>query len=222
MNITTYDSKAFHRLAGLADADERRRSAAPDALLKLGAVLAAYGYADDVALALLHRHFSLDAGSCLREIVGPRSTITKSVTVDDLGKGDVPHLFAAETDAWMPLEYARVPEDHLVRVQRVVARLREDAAFHADFRIALSDVGLLGVIGITVLHGREDLVGPFEALLETTDRGGRISTLTPVATSDLNRLTNLYETVWLSDGKTCRMACTCQNYDGQHSHFETN
>lgn len=220
--IATYDAEMFNSLPTLARAYRNLEHVRPK-LDRFGSTIAEHKLEGTVALALLHRHFLMDPAERLVERVDPAAGVSTARPEPGGGRRLIPHVLRAARRGhgyvWHPTEFVETDD------AAVIARF-ETLARHADFLDAfarlLDDEGALDELGLSVFHGREDIrCGVEEVLVETTDDAARVLTMRSRPRRELEP-DNTVDTLWLWDGVTCTMACTCQKRGSNHDHTESN
>lgn len=226
-NVAGYDSSVFAGLPTIGGAYRNLARIRPE-LDRLGRVLERNGLADIVHLSLMHRHFAMGEDERLIERVDPSARESRSaVRVPESNSNLVPHVLKATYDAntdtivWFPTEFVEVDSLSACALQNF-NRTASNVAFLEEFGRELLAVDGLDAIGLSVTHGREDIAcDDGEVLVETTSEAERTLHMRPKQQWELDPATTI-ETVWLFDGKTCRMSCTCQMQGKDHNHSESN
>jgi len=167
----------------------------------------------------------MDSGEVLVETVDPSRRVAVGSPRRRADAGDVrPHLFRATRYEggyrWSPLEFVDVsggPE-----ATDAYEWLREQGALLDELARTADAAGALGVFGMSLSHGREDIpCSTGEVLVEETDEIRRILTIRPRATDELSGTTT--PTSWGVHNGAVQLRCTCQrDQSGSHQHFETN
>lgn len=226
MSLQEYAPNHFNDLPTFRQAQENLKQLQPK-LDKIGRVLHKHGCADEIGIALLHRHFDLADDEVLVEKVEPAQgqSVGAPRNRDTSGK-ILPHLFRAvvsDNDSacvWFPVEFADVEDDDGSLAERY-ARFQANAPLLNDVAQTLRDEGAIGAIGLSLFHGREEInCSSNEILVESTDDVRRVLVMRPGSIGVDDKTST--PTLWRFDGKKVLMACTCQNSPQGHNHYESN
>jgi hypothetical protein len=194
----------------------------------VGRVLHAHGLADEIGIALLHRHFELSADEILVEKIDSAQAQSVGAPRPKEAAGKVlPHLFRAVinendgTAAWFPVEFCDAGDDDGSLAERC-AKLAENAPLLNEVAQTLRDEFATGAFGLSLFHGREEIqCTADEVLTESTDEIGRTLVMRPGKLAAVGASST--PTLWRFDGVKPLMNCTCQtDPDGGHQHHETN
>lgn len=223
--LAPYDHVTFSNLHSLFDADALRHTLSLD-LEEFGWMLKKFELHRVVGLALLHRHFSMDHTERLVERLDYDDFVSITSPRDVSSGHLVPHLLKVGTSDksgqyhWQPLEFVE-QDDARNLCERGLQEVLKNAAFLDNFAKLLEVRNAISVLGISVLHGREKLLrSQSEVLVEGPGAVKRTLRLAPSEEDHPDVLAGI-QTVWVFDGKRCRMACTCQDPQ-DHRHLETN
>jgi hypothetical protein len=223
--LAEYDPIKFDTLPPLDEA-EAAFTRHEGSLRTLAKLVSEHGADERVGLALLHRHFALEADERLIEKVDHlnRHSVSTPRRVS-FSQEAVPHLFRPvrvdDGYRWYPLEFVDVTS-HRPAIGDSTQWLEQKTDLLNDLASSLDHDGALGVFGISLKHGREDIpCDKDEVLVETTDSMRRMLTMRPRKLHAVDGSST--PTNWSADSGQVVMRCTCQRAgDERHGHFETN
>ncbi|PYI07461.1 hypothetical protein BO78DRAFT_417586 [Aspergillus sclerotiicarbonarius CBS 121057] len=191
-NEAQYDHRAFDSLMDVDESAyyfdsltgyEHLRSGLRDIFMR-------HGVSDELAVALLHRHFEMSTNEKLVEL-GPVSSPWPIAAHEDsvLGGHILPHTWRVFENELHPLEFRFIPQQEFQDARKV----QFSQAFFEDFRQYVKANGLENVVGITQLdHGRDADESDVQ-LMEVTH--GRNSIMVPaVPSSDVSG--PAFQTIW--------------------------
>ncbi|TAF50707.1 MAG: glycerol-3-phosphate ABC transporter substrate-binding protein [Oscillatoriales cyanobacterium] len=172
--LTSYKPDVFDTLEHFFTARDLLEQA-QDNMTELGAIIRSHGLQKQVGICLLHKHFDLsDNERLVEEFDGNNAYVKPTAEYGDA----IPYMWKVEQNqasgewVWFPLEFVRVTE-----------------------AVKLSELGMTGMFGISILHRDAIKVAEGEILVESTDDEARVLTLSSVPRQNVDR-TTLTQTLW--------------------------
>lgn len=196
LSVEPYSCTVFNKLPLLEAAPEDSVEVLL-AIRDVGNFIKSHGYADVVALGLLHRHFALNHGERVVEVLEQRRSVI-SPAAEDPSELAVPYFYMFEQrglDSYHlhPLEYVLLPSASS-DAKRDIEKVLRDTAFLVEFGKKLSQHGLLNTHGL-FLHHRPNLPANSQTL-ETSGVAARELHVRPIEECDTTGLDVLRTSVW--------------------------
>ncbi|MEG4799182.1 glycerol-3-phosphate ABC transporter substrate-binding protein [Microcoleus sp. ARI1-B5] len=194
--LTSYKRDVFDSLEHFFTARDLLEQA-QDNMTELGAVIRRHGLQKQVGICLLHKHFDLwDNERLVEEFDGNNAYVKPTAEYSDA----IPYMWKVEQNqvsgewVWFPLEFVRVTEAVSPAVERSAAVV-SNSEFLNEIAAKLSELGMTGMLGISILHRDAIKVAEGEILVESTDDEARVLTLSSVPRQNVDRAT-LTQTLW--------------------------
>ena len=194
--LTSYKPDVFDSLEHFFTARDLLEQA-QDNMTELGAIIRRHGLQKQVGICLLHKHFDLsDNERLVEEFEGNNAYVKPTAEYGDA----IPYMWKVEQNqisgewVWFPLEFVRVTEAVSAAVERSAAVVN-NSEFLNEIAAKLSELGMTGMFGISILHRDAIKVAEGEILVESTDDAARVLTLSAVSRENVDR-TNLTQTLW--------------------------
>ncbi|WP_293338838.1 glycerol-3-phosphate ABC transporter substrate-binding protein [Microcoleus sp. CAWBG58] len=194
--LTSYKPDVFDSLDHFFTARDLLEQA-QDNMTELGAIIRSHGLQKQVGICLLHKHFDLSDNERLVEEFDGNNAYVKPTA--DYGDA-IPYMWKVEQNqasgelVWFPLEFVRVTEAVSAAVERSAAVVNNSEFLH-EIAGKLSELGMTGMFGISILHRDAIKVAEGEILVESTDDEARVLTLSSVPRQNVDR-TTLTQTLW--------------------------
>jgi hypothetical protein len=204
-----FEIQHFNSLTGPLEAEETLKRY-PGAISTIGSIIRKYGLENDVAVALLHKHFKLNKEEVLLakkngdEIV-MQPTIPKTATI-------VPRiwkLLESPSAPWTPIEY--VENDDSKELESQIDRIAQKPQFLQEVSKAIHHYHLADVLGIALILGGMFPVNSGFVFHETTRTEERTSVLA-LMDKQVRGTINVVETMWDFSGSpmaNCSHSCNC-------------
>ncbi|MEG4283649.1 glycerol-3-phosphate ABC transporter substrate-binding protein [Microcoleus sp. A006_D1] len=194
--LTSYKPDVFDCLEHFFTARDLLEQA-PDNMTELGAIIRSHGLQKQVGICLLHKHFDLSNNERLvEEFDGNNAYVKPTAEYGDA----IPYMWKVEQNqisgewVWFPLEFVRVTEAVSAAVERSKAVVN-NSNFLNEIAGKLSQLGMTGMFGISILHRDAIKVAEGEILVESTDDAARVLTFSSVPRQNVDR-TTLTQTLW--------------------------
>ena len=218
MNLSAYSPTTFNGLPSLSYArlNLARHGKLVSTLLD---VIHGHELQDVVGIALLHRHFELGSDEAIVERLRP--SLGDSISrIESTTQVSVPHTFQCVDGQWSPIEFVAEGTAEAAATGHALEQVRRKPGFLRSLRDVLVANGAQNSFGISLLHGRERLLGDAgHILVERTDKAQRASIVASEQLSAIAAL-DVTETLWVWNHDGPLLTCVCTGRGDDHAHVD--